>query len=71
MCEHKTITPDSAWGSYNVQKQNVNITDVMRFAVVEGDGRGGGDAGQDVGSPLKKMRMGSGLAHARDAGTIA
>ena len=40
-------------------------------AELEGQGSGGGDAGQDVGSPLKKMRMGSGMAHARDAGTTA
>ena len=37
-------------------------------AELAGQGSGTGDARQDVGSPAKKMRMGSGLAHARDAG---
>ena len=42
---------------------------VTGFADPEGQGSGIGDAGQDVGSPAKKMRMGSGLAHATDAGS--
>ncbi|DBB07177.1 TPA: hypothetical protein ACH3X1_011744 [Trebouxia sp. C0004] len=34
---------------------------------LEGQGSGAGEEGQDVGSPMKKMRMGSGLAQAREA----
>lgn len=37
-------------------------------AELEGQGSGTPEAGQDVGSPMKKMRMGSGVAHTRDAG---
>jgi len=36
---------------------------------MEGQGSGTGEEGQDVGSPMKKMRMGSGLAQAREAGS--
>ena len=43
----------------------------MTDAELEGQGSGTGDAGQDVGSPAKKMRMGSGLAHAQDAGSAS
>lgn len=38
-------------------------------AELEGQGSGTGDTGQDVGSPAKKMRTGSGFAHGRDPGT--
>ena len=37
------------------------------LADVEGQGSGAGEAGQDLGSPMKKMRMGL----AKDAGTAA
>ena len=37
-------------------------------AELEGQGSGTGDTGQDVGSPAKKMRTGSGFAHGRDGG---
>ena len=42
---------------------------VNACAELEGQGSGTGDRGQDVGSPAKKMRMGRGFAHGRDAGT--
>ncbi len=38
-------------------------------AELEGQGSGTGEEGQDVGSPMKKMRMGSSLAQAREAGS--
>lgn len=37
-------------------------------AELEGQGSGTGETGQDVGSPAKKMRTGSGFARGRDAG---
>ena len=39
-------------------------------ADLEGQGSGTGDTGQDVGSPAKKLRTGSGAARARDAGNL-
>ena len=45
------------------------ISNVLWPAELEGQGSGTGEEGQDVGSPMKKMRMGSGLAQAREAGS--